>query len=55
VWTSALIVSAVLAAVTALPAALGKRQISKASPPTPEQTIDSVKADVAEIKGKAHR
>ncbi|MEV6764544.1 phage holin family protein [Streptomyces sp. NPDC051105] len=55
VWAAALIVTAVLAAVTALMAVLGKRQISKASPPAPEQTIDSVKADVAEIKEKAQR
>ncbi|MBK3574526.1 phage holin family protein [Streptomyces sp. MBT65] len=55
VWAAALIVTAVLAAVTALMAVLGKRQISEAAPPTPEQTIDSVKADVAEIKEKAHR
>jgi nitrate/nitrite transporter NarK len=55
VWAAALIVTAVLAAVTTLMAALGKQQISKASPPTPEQTIDGVKADVAEIKEKAQR
>jgi hypothetical protein len=55
VWVAALIVTAVLAAVTALMAALGKQQISKASPATPEQTVDSVKADVAEIKEKAQR
>ncbi|MDH6213721.1 phage holin family protein [Streptomyces pseudovenezuelae] len=55
VWAAALIVTAVLAAVTALMAALGKQQISKAAPPAPQQTIDSVKADVAEIKEKAHR
>ncbi|MEU0413554.1 phage holin family protein [Streptomyces griseorubiginosus] len=55
VWVAALIVTAVLAAVTALMAALGKQQITKASPPTPEQTVDSVKADVAEIKEKAQR
>ncbi|MFD3841702.1 phage holin family protein [Streptomyces sp. NPDC058642] len=55
VWAAALIVTGVLAAVTALMAALGKQQISKASPPTPEQTMDSVKADVAEIKEKAQR
>ncbi|GGW51760.1 phage holin family protein [Streptomyces caelestis] len=55
VWVAALIVTAVLAAVTALMAALGKQQISKASPPAPEQTMDSVKADVAEIKEKAQR
>jgi hypothetical protein len=55
VWAAALIVTAVLGAVTALMAALGKQQISKASPPTPEQTIDSVKADVAEIREKVQR
>ncbi|MDQ0605207.1 hypothetical protein QF037_009552 [Streptomyces canus] len=55
VWVAALIVTAALAAVTALMAALGKQQISKASPPTPEQTVDSVKADVAEIKERAQR
>ncbi|MDQ1073590.1 phage holin family protein [Streptomyces canus] len=55
VWVAALIVTGVLAAVTALMATLGKQQISKASPPTPEQTMDSVKADVAEIKEKAQR
>ncbi|MDQ0757716.1 phage holin family protein [Streptomyces canus] len=55
VWVAALIVTGVLAAVTALMATLGKQQISKASPPAPEQTMDSVKADVAEIKEKAQR
>ena len=55
VWAAALIVTVALAAATALTAALGKRQIDKAAPPTPEQTIDSVKADVAEIKERAQR
>lgn len=55
VWVAALIVTGVLAAVTALMAALGKKQISRASPPTPEQTLDSVRSDVAEIKEKAQR
>ncbi|MFG2557099.1 phage holin family protein [Streptomyces sp. NPDC048581] len=55
VWVAALIVTGVLAAVTALMAALGKQQVSKASPATPERTVDSVKADVAEIKERAQR
>ncbi|KQW03645.1 phage holin family protein [Streptomyces sp. Root369] len=55
VWVAALIVTGVLAAVTALMAALGKQQVSKASPPAPEQTVDSVKADMAEIKERAQR
>ncbi|MFE0256182.1 phage holin family protein [Streptomyces sp. NPDC059010] len=55
VWLAALIVTGVLAAVTALMAVLGKQQISKAAPPKPEQTMDSLKADMAEIKEKAQR
>jgi len=55
IWVAALIVTGVLAAVTALMAALGKKQISRASPPTPERTMNSVKSDVAEIKEKAQR
>ncbi|MFF4250631.1 phage holin family protein [Streptomyces sp. NPDC001663] len=55
VWVAALIVTGVLAGVTALMAALGKQQVSKASPPTPEQAVDGVKADVAEIKERAQR
>src|ERR1044072_94267 len=55
VWVAALIVTGVLAAVTALMAALGRQQVSEASPPAPEQTVDSVKADMAEIKERAQR
>ncbi|MFD3556432.1 phage holin family protein [Streptomyces goshikiensis] len=54
VWAAALIVTAVLAAVAAGVALAGKKQIDKAGTPAPQQTIDSVKADVAEIKEKAH-
>lgn len=55
VWAAALIVTAVLGAVAAVLALVGKKQISQAAPLTPEQTVDSVKADVAEIKESAHR
>ncbi|MFE4211260.1 phage holin family protein [Streptomyces goshikiensis] len=55
VWASALITTALLAAVAAVMAAAGKKQIAKAGTPAPEQAIDSVKADVAEIKEAAHR
>ncbi len=55
VWVAALIVTGALAAVTAVMAALGKQQIGKASPPVPERTMGSVKADVAEIREKAQR
>ncbi|MFF3432563.1 phage holin family protein [Streptomyces sp. NPDC002602] len=55
VWASALIISALLAAIAAVMAAAGKKKIAKAGTPAPEQAIDSVKADVAQIKEAAHR
>jgi hypothetical protein len=54
-WLAALIVGLVLLAVAGLAALLGRRQLSKAAPPVPEQTMRSVQADVAEIKERAHR
>ncbi|WP_077058193.1 phage holin family protein [Streptomyces sp. MP131-18] len=55
VWAAALIVAAALAACAAVLAALGRRQLHGAAPPRPEQAIDSVQADVAEIRERAHR
>ncbi len=55
VWVSALIITAVLGIVAGGTALAGKKQIAQAGTPAPEQTIDSVKADLAEIKEKAHR
>ncbi|MFJ6836430.1 phage holin family protein [Streptomyces sp. NPDC091209] len=55
VWAAALIVTAVLGAIAAALALSGKKQVGKASPPTPQSTIENVKADVAEIKRSAHR
>ncbi|MFF3029648.1 phage holin family protein [Streptomyces rubiginosohelvolus] len=54
-WAAALIVTAVLAAVAGATALAGKKQIARAGTPAPEQTIDSVKADLAEVKERAHR
>ncbi|MBW8761085.1 MAG: phage holin family protein [Microbacterium sp.] len=42
----------VIAAVIALS---GKKQAGQAAPPAPEQTIENVKADVAEIKESTRR
>ncbi|WP_406368519.1 phage holin family protein [Streptomyces sp. NBC_00647] len=55
VWAAALIVTAVLGVIAAVLALSGKKQIGKAAPPTPQSTIENVKADVAEIKRSAHR
>ncbi|MFF7127230.1 phage holin family protein [Streptomyces sp. NPDC008240] len=55
VWTAGLIVTAVLGVVAAVMAMSGKKQVDQAAPPAPEQTVENVKADVAEIKESAHR
>jgi len=54
-WLAALIVGAALLAVSAVAALLGKGRLSKATPPVPAGAIGSVKADVEEIREKAHR
>jgi uncharacterized membrane protein YqjE len=54
-WLSALIVGVALLAVSGVAALLGKSRLSKATPPVPRHAIDSVQADVEEIKEKAHR
>jgi predicted lipid-binding transport protein (Tim44 family) len=53
VWLAALIVTAVIAVIAAVMAAVGKKEISKAGSPAPEQTVDHVKADMTEIKERA--
>ncbi|MFD8396081.1 phage holin family protein [Streptomyces sp. NPDC059680] len=55
VWAAGLIVTAVLGVIAAVMAMSGKKQVDQAAPPTPEQTVEKVKADVAEIKESAHR
>ncbi|MFD3518455.1 phage holin family protein [Streptomyces sp. NPDC058657] len=55
VWASALIVFGVLLVIAGVLALVGKKQIAQAGPPVPERAIDSVKADVDEIKEKTHR
>jgi hypothetical protein len=55
VWAAALIMAAVLGSAAAVLALTGKKEVGQAAPPTPEQTFDSVKADVAEIKESVKR
>ncbi|MFJ7905194.1 phage holin family protein [Streptomyces sp. NPDC096198] len=55
VWAAALIVTAVLGVIAAVMAVSGKKQIAQAAPPAPGQAVENVKADVAEIKERAHR
>ena len=54
-WAAALIVGGALLIIAGVAALMGKSQVSKGVPPVPEQTVQSVKADVEEIKERAHR
>ena len=55
VWLAALIVGVVLLGVAGIGALAGRSQLKKATPAVPVQTVQSVKADVEEIKERAHR
>jgi MFS family permease len=52
-WLAALIVAAVLGAVAGVLALQGKRKVTEAVPPVPEQATESVKEDVQWAKTKA--
>jgi uncharacterized membrane protein YqjE len=54
-WLAALIVAAVLFAVAGVAALVGKQEVSDATPPLPEQAIDSTQLDVQEIKDRSGR
>ncbi|GAA4067796.1 phage holin family protein [Nonomuraea sp. NPDC050663] len=54
-WAAACLVAGVLFVVAAILGLTGKRQVERATPLKPEQTIESVKADVDEVKARARR
>jgi hypothetical protein len=45
-WAAALIVAAVYGAIAAVLALQGRNKVKEATPPVPEQTVESVKEDV---------
>ena len=53
VWASALIVAALYGAVAGILALRGKKQVQEATPPMPEETVQSVKEDVRYTKQRA--
>lgn len=54
-WLAALIVGAALLLAAGAAALLGAGRLKRAAPPVPQQAIGSVKADVDEVKERAHR
>jgi uncharacterized membrane protein YqjE len=54
-WLAGVIVAAALFALAGVLALTGKKQVGRATPPAPEQAIESVQTDVETIKGRAGR
>ncbi|MCW2987611.1 MAG: hypothetical protein JWM24_549 [Solirubrobacterales bacterium] len=52
-WLAALIVAVVYLAVAGLLALIGRAKVEEATPPVPEQAVESVKRDVELTKDKA--
>jgi len=52
-WLAALIVAVVYAAVAGVLALTGKKKVTEAIPPVPEQAVDSTKEDVRWVKTRA--
>ncbi|HEX6697228.1 MAG TPA: phage holin family protein [Solirubrobacteraceae bacterium] len=53
VWASALIVAVVYGAIAGILALRGKKKVQQATPPLPEETVQSVKEDVRYTKQRA--
>ena len=49
-WLAALIVAVVYAAIAGAIALAGRRQLKRATPPVPEQAVDTTKEDVEWVK-----
>jgi uncharacterized membrane protein YqjE len=52
-WLAALIVTVVYAAIAGVLALRGKSQVKKATPPVPQQAVDTTKEDVRWVKTRA--
>jgi uncharacterized membrane protein YqjE len=52
-WLAALIVGVVYAAIAGVLALTGKNKVTAATPPVPEQAVDSTKEDVRWVKTRA--
>ncbi len=54
-WLSALIIGTALLVVAGIVTLMGRAKLRQATPPVPEETVQSIKADVDEIKERTHR
>jgi len=54
-WLAALIVGVLLLGAAAVLALVGRARVKQALPAVPEETVRSVRADIDEVKERAHR
>jgi Flp pilus assembly protein TadB len=54
-WLAALLVAVLLFLVAGVLALVGRKSVQQAMPAVPEQTVESVKTTVDEVKGRAQR
>ena len=52
-WLAALLVALVWGAIAGALALIGRQRLQEAAPPKPDQTVESVKEDIAEAKSAA--
>lgn len=52
-WLAALIVAAVYGAIAGVLALRGKQQVARATPPLPEQAVETTKEDLEWVKARA--
>jgi|SRR5215207_2390982 len=52
-WLAALVVAVVYAAIAGVLAIAGKKEVERATPPVPEQAVESVKEDIEWTKQRA--
>jgi uncharacterized membrane protein YqjE len=53
-WLAAIIIGAALFAIAGIAALVGKREVSEAAPPVPEQAVSGLKQDVRTLKPGTH-
>jgi hypothetical protein len=54
-WLAALIIGLALLAASGVAALAGRGRMRRATPPVPEQAVESAKADVGEVRERMHR
>jgi len=53
-WLAALLVGVLLLIIAGILALVGRRQVKQGVPPTPDEAVASIKADIETVKRSAH-